>query len=219
VQKNIILQHFTGMLGELELLSKASMEKYAEFCGAEYRLISGNVFRENLSPPCQKLYMLDPIFDEYDKVCMIDIDMFMRKGMTENVFDVEGVGMYASVQEMLKRRISGKSTEYAYWGGAIYKLTRAQRIKLRQGIVDMEMLKYNEEYHDEGIMHRLAIVAKIKQEESTLPNGYKWCHCSYRDGIENAALIHIRNKVSMVASDGTAPKIDNYHTLVKRGLI
>jgi hypothetical protein len=221
--KNIILQHYTGELGELEKLSKANMEKYAEFCGAEYRLISGNLFRENLSPPCQKLYMLDPVFDEYDKVCMIDIDMFMRKGMTENIFDVKGIGMYASSQKKLKRqsyyKFSGLlDTDYAYWGGAIYNLTREQRIKLRQGIIDFEMITFNEEYQDEGIMFRLATVAKITQKESTLPGEYKWCHCSYRSGIEDAALIHIRTRVTE-GQPIHRTKLENYYDLVERGLI
>ena len=108
-------------------------------------------------------------------------------------------------------------TDYAYWGGAIYNLTRQQRIKLRQGIVDFEMLKFDDNYQDEGIMFRLATVAKITQEESTLPGDYKWCHCSYREGIENAALIHVRTKITPAGPKRT--KIENYYDLVERGLI
>ena len=43
--KNIILQHWTGTLGPLELASKENIEKYAQQqCGAEYELILGTQF-------------------------------------------------------------------------------------------------------------------------------------------------------------------------------
>tara|TARA_R110002167_G_scaffold203832_1_gene407812 strand:- start:106 stop:234 length:129 start_codon:yes stop_codon:yes gene_type:complete len=41
--KNIILQHYTGELGELEKLSQKNIQEYAKACGAEYKLIQGNV--------------------------------------------------------------------------------------------------------------------------------------------------------------------------------
>ena len=55
--KNIILQHYTGELGEPEKLSKANMEKYAKHCGAEYELILGNQFHPKLHSCYQKLIM------------------------------------------------------------------------------------------------------------------------------------------------------------------
>ena len=39
--KNIILQHWTGGLGQLELASKENIEKYVLQCNAEYKLIEG----------------------------------------------------------------------------------------------------------------------------------------------------------------------------------
>ena len=56
--KNIILQHWSGELGPLELASKANMEKYAKHCGAEYQLILGNQFHPKLHSCYQKLIML-----------------------------------------------------------------------------------------------------------------------------------------------------------------
>jgi hypothetical protein len=41
--------------------------------------------------------------------------------------------------------------------------------------------------------------------------------CSYREGIENAALIHIRTKVTPTGPK--RKKIENYNELVRRGLI
>lgn len=221
---NIILQHWTGELSELTKLSSANITRYAESVGAEYSLIRGQVFRENLTPACQKLHMLDEKFDNYDMVVMLDPDMFVRKGMTENVFtDIDGVGMFAEVQGVvfngLKRRHPHlMDANYPYWGGAIYRLDHDLRRKLRAQIRDEEMVQFGTEAgkgEDEGIMHRLAVLAKI--EKSKTPGGYKWCHCSYREGIENAAFIHIRTKITPTGPKRT--KMENYNDLVKRGLI
>ncbi|KKK47331.1 hypothetical protein LCGC14_3156280, partial [marine sediment metagenome] len=124
---NIILQHWTGEMDQLGTLSSANIAKYAKKCGAKYELLRGNVFRPNLSPPCQKLYMLDKVFDEYDVVVMLDIDMFVRKGMKENIFDpsIQGIGMCTEFQENLfkglcRRQPQLTNSRYPYWGGAIY---------------------------------------------------------------------------------------------------
>ena len=42
---NIILQHFDGKLRELDKLSMANIQEYAELVGAEYRLIEGKAPR------------------------------------------------------------------------------------------------------------------------------------------------------------------------------
>ena len=39
----------------------------------------------------------------------------------------------------------------------------------------------------------------------------------YREGIEKSAMIHIRTKT--IPTGNKKPKLDNYYTLVKRGLI
>ena len=77
--KNIILQHWTGELGPLELASKANMEKYAKQCGAEYELILGNQFHPKLHGCYQKLIMLDKRFDKYQDTLMVDLDMFVEE--------------------------------------------------------------------------------------------------------------------------------------------
>ena len=99
--KNIILQHWTGGLGPLELASKENIEKYAMQCNAEYQLIEGNQFRSWLSPPCQKLIMLDERFDQYEDVCMVDMDMFVVKNVKNNIFDVPGVGLNSATLKTL----------------------------------------------------------------------------------------------------------------------
>lgn len=220
--KNIILQHWTGELNELVKLSSSNILKYAKKVGAEYKFLRGNIFRPNLAPPCQKLYMLDEVFDEYDIVVMLDPDMFTRKGMEENIFDenIQGIGMFTDFQAGLFKTLQRKyphltSPDYPYWGGAIYKLSRKLRQTLRVHIRDNEMKQFSGGFNDEGIMHRLSMLAKI--EKTKLPGGRKWCHGSYEDGIETAAMIHIRTKVG--PRGPKRPKIENYRALVKKGLI
>tara|TARA_A100001011_G_scaffold297340_1_gene310012 strand:- start:1678 stop:2358 length:681 start_codon:yes stop_codon:yes gene_type:complete len=221
--KNIILQHYTGELGELEKLSQANMIKYAEFCGAEYELVQGDVFTEGLKTCGQKMYMLDSKWDEYDIVVMIDIDMFTRKGMTTNIFtEVQGIGMYTDFQRNLHRKLWSQfptliDTRFGYWGGAIYRLTKEQRKMLRSHINMEELItNFNDVFQDEGMMARLATLARIPNNAEVLPGGFAWCHCSYRKGIENSEMIHIRP----TTEHGTkGKKIENYYNLVNKGLI
>ena len=219
--KNIILQHYDGKLGELEKLSTDNISNYAKKCGAEYELVLGRPMGNKLSVQSQKLCVLSDKYDDYDMVVMLDIDMFERKGQTENVFtDVEGIGMYADIQKSLHRSLVRSfpflgSMSHPYWGGAIYRLNKEERKKLRENIDVNELSKFNSAYYDEGCMHRLAYLSGLKF--STLPGEYKWCHCSYREGIENAALIHIRTKITPTGPK--RKKIENYNELVKRGMI
>ena len=97
--RNIILQHFDGELRELDQLSISNIKDYAEMVGADYRLVKGKPFRKHLTAPCQKVYMLDKEWDEYDNVLMLDIDMFAVKGMQINVFNEKGIGLYEEVQK------------------------------------------------------------------------------------------------------------------------
>ena len=79
----------------------------------------------------------------------------------------------------------------------------------------MNIFSNSGNYEDEGIMHRLATLAKLPKTK--LSGEHKWCHCSYREGIENAAFIHIRTKIT--PSGPKRDKIVNYRDLVHRGLI
>ena len=222
--KNIILQHWTGDINELTELSVANISKYAKKVGADYRLLRGNVFRPYLSPPCQKIYMLDEEFDEYDNVVMLDPDMFTRKGMEDNIFDenITGIGKVTEIQERLAKSMVRQHRQladinYPYWGGAVRKIDRATRQKLRSYINDEEMKHFSGQGRgeDEGILHRLAVLAKLKKTQFT--DGRKWSHGSFEDEIEQAAIIHIRTKIA--PKGPKRPKIDNYKDLVSRGII
>lgn len=221
---NIVLQHFDGELRELDKLSIENIKKYAELVGAEYRLITGKPFREHLTSPCQKVYMIDKEFDEYDDVLMLDIDMFTPKGMIDNVFDLPGIGLHGKVQTSLLRKLVSQnpmisSMKFPYWGGAIYKMDRKCRQQLRKGLGGNEswMERYNRKwvFEDEGIMHTLAFMSGYNPKSPYLEE--RWCHDSYADGQEKAGFIHIRTKITPRGPE--QEKIANLRTLQKAGII
>lgn len=222
---NIILQHFDGDLRPLDEKSVENIMAYADMVGSEYRLVRGKPFRKHLTSPCQKVYMLDEEFDKYDQVLMLDIDMFAPKGMTENIFDLQGVGLYADVQKMLHRKIASQYPMFAssaapYWGGAIYKMDKDMRVKLRSGLDGNEgwMNNYNQPYHfeDEGIMHTLAFKLGLKNHNRYILE-QKWCWCSFLPNPENAGFIHIRTKVT--PKGPKREKMENYKALVDQGIL
>ena len=224
--KNIILQHWTGPLGELEERSKANIEEYAKFCGADYRLIQGNVFRKHLSTPCQKMIMLDSQFDEYDTVVMMDIDMFTRRGMTKNIFtDDTGVGRHYGIQPSLRKKLCNRfpllgDERYPYWGGSIYRLEKEVRQQLRVHMIDWEMDHFNNNYEDEGIMHRLAVRADFTEEGAYLDDD-KWNRSSFEENVSDGYIIHVRRKMKNTPGRPSPKqdKIINYRNLVDKGII
>lgn len=221
--KNIILQHWVGELGELEIESSRNIKRYADYCGAEYHLLRGNIFDSRLSPQSQKMCMLSPEFDDYDTVVMLDTDMFTRKGMTKNIFtDETGIGRHYGIQTHLIKQIKRRfpllaDPNYCYWGGSFYRLGKSDRIRLRQNMDINEMSKFNGNFNDEGIMHRLAVLSEYKNERRYYLDGQKWNYSSFDEGIEDANIIHIRPKVTPTGPK--RPKLDNYKSLVKIGLI
>lgn len=222
---NIILQHMDGPLRPLDKLSMANMQEYAKLVGADYELVTGRPFRKHLTGACQKVHMIEEKYDAYDQVLMVDIDMFAPNGMTENIFDLQGVGLYADTQVMLHRKILGhapmfSSANHAYWGGAIYKMDKPLRMKLRRHLGGDEswMLPYNKAYQfeDEGIMHTLAMLSGIRHT----PEQYlarKWCYCSFLPEVEKAGFIHVRTKIT--PQGPKREKIDNYNALVEQGIL
>jgi hypothetical protein len=168
--------------------------------------------------------MINEEFDDYDQVLMLDIDMFAPIDMKENVFDLPGIGLYADTQKRLHRDLAGKhpmvaSMNTPYWGGAIYKLDKAARKKLRSGLGDNEswMNYYNKAYQfeDEGIMHTLAFKTGYNPKDPHLDR--KWCQCSFLPNPEKAGFIHIRTKVTPTGPK--REKIENYKDLKSKGIL
>jgi len=226
MSKNIILQHFTGKLRTLDKLSVENIKAYAERIGVDYSFVEGQVFREHLTPPCQKAFILDEKWDEYDNVLMLDIDMFVTKGLHENVFNSDGVGHYGEVQKRLQgelhkrhRRINADS---GYWSGAFYKLTREQRIALREAIpLDNEWMDlYNKPYHyeDEGIIAELFHRTGTEWTNADP----RWQQDSYLHQMVSSpqvkpGMIHVRTKIT--PQGPKQDKLDNYYALQMKGII
>lgn len=222
--RNIILQHFDGELRELDRLSIMNIQSYAEMVGADYRLIRGKPFASYLTAPCQKVYMIEPEFDKFDQVLMLDIDMFAPKNMKENIFDQQGIGLYNPIQQRLHQKLVQQypfigNLKAPYWGGAIYKMNQKIRIALRSANQGSPawMMNFNKPYHfeDEGIFHVLANRAGVNPRGTHLDP--KWCQCSFLPNPEKAGFIHIRTKIT--PQGPKREKIENYKALVEEGIL
>ena len=221
---NIILQHFDGELRELDKLSMDNIKDYATMVNADYQLVLGKPFRPHLTAPCQKVFLLDEMWDKYEDVLMLDIDMFAPQGMTDNIFHEEGIGLYEDVQKRLHQRLSfdypfiGNMKSH-YWGGAIYKMDKPTRQKLRKELGGNEgwMNNYNKLYHyeDEGIIHTLVYKSGFKTKTPYLNK--RWCQCSFLPNPEKAGFIHIRTKITPQGPKDT--KINNYNKLKNKGIL
>lgn len=225
--KNIILQHYNGDLGELEKLSVENIKKYAHDINADYELVIGKPFHKDLTNPCQKVYCIDEHWDNYEKVCMLDPDVFVKKGLSESVFNVPGNGVHGPVQKRLKTNFikMGKITEFnPYWAGSIYKFSKKERQDLRavKPESDKWMFEYSKPYYfeDEGILAELG-------KKAGLPISYmpfEWNQCSYLPNIQDAKIIHIRTKKfgqinGSWENGGKRPKIENQQDLMLKGII
>jgi len=225
--KNIILQHFDGELRELDKLSMENISAYAKYIDAEYELVEGTPLGENLTGPCQKAYCIDNHWDKYDNVLMLDIDVFIRKNLTEDVFKVPGHGVHGDTQASLKRKLiaAGKIMEHnPYWGGSIYKFSRTERELLRSAMPKdpswMQVYSVPYRFEDEGILAELA--GKVNFPSVYLD--FKWNQCSFLPNPQDANMIHIRTKKPGVLTgtweDGSKrPKIENYYELKMGGII
>ena len=99
----------------------------------------------------------------------------------------------------------------------LYRLDKETRQRLRLHIRADEILNFHQNFVDEGIMHRLAVLAKFEIDEKTYLPGSHWNRGSFEEGVEEAALIHIRPKITPIGPK--RPKIVNYKDLVKKGFI
>ncbi|MCA1491843.1 hypothetical protein [Sinorhizobium alkalisoli] len=200
----------------------ANIRAFADQECADYQFLSGNIFSPKFSPPLQKLVMLDKKFDHYDVVVMLDMDMFVRKGMTESLFEQPGIGVSAPDQRRLKwayiRKMKGLvHWRYPYWSGCLWKLDRSHRQLFRSKLHLVDIEKYNRgRLEDEGVMHQLARHSRFTGR--ILPGGDKWGMSSWQDNLEKAAMIHIRPRVSTIKG-AKRTKIENLRELVDRGLI
>jgi len=110
--KSLIYQCWTGPMRSGSLASKANMEEYAKRIGADYlfdkdpdvavRICDVPIYYEPAIPWIN-------LFD-YDKVLIVDMDVFAVEGLTENIFDVPigDVGICTEpMQPKLRAAMSG----------------------------------------------------------------------------------------------------------------
>ena len=218
---NIILQHFTGDLRPLDLLSIENMFQYSRRIDVGYIFLEGQKFRKHLTPPCQKVYMLDEEWDGYDNVLMLDIDMFTTKDLTENVFEVEpGIGLINSTSDRLVSELNSRGRlplGAVYWSGAFRKMSREVRQKLRAQIPSddrwMDMYNAPYRYEDEGIMAELYNKSGLRMDTCI---DERWNQNSF-SLLNKPGFIHIRTKV---APEGPKRlKMENYEQLKNDGII
>ena len=172
------------------------------------------------------MFMLDKTFDRYDYVLMLDADVFFSRNIKINVFtDANGIGCRTQCHIHHRAKLSHVGPEFGntnvpYWGGSIWRLDRKIRQDLRKHLngVDLSIYCNYAQYHeDEGLMHRLAICEGLKENRSMYMDKL-WNVGNYFRNVRQAHSIHIRKK----SNDNPKiirTKLENYHDLVKKGII
>lgn len=217
---NLLLQHWHGELGELERASMMAMSQYAAEHGAEYELVQGEPLGPGLAVQMHKLHALDARFDTYDVVAMTDMDMFPRVEASESIFNATGLGVMTQTQTTLRANLHSRMPGIAdpacdYYGGAVYRLERGIRIRMREHLKRALLPILNARYQDEGVMHILA--SKLGLRGFVLGDGERWAMSSYDPHIEQAHFIHVRTKVKPEGPKRT--KLENLRALRERWLI
>ena len=88
-------------------------------------------------------------------------------------------------------------------------------------MVDWEMDHFNNNYEDEGIMHRLAIKANLKETPDVYHDEDKWNRSSFEENVSDGYIIHVRRKMKNTPGR-PSPKQDkilNYRKLVEKGIL
>jgi hypothetical protein len=230
--KKLILQHWGGELNDLTKKSVEQFETYAEWVGADYKLLRDHAFSKMIpkEAPTQKMAMLSEEWDNYDVVVMVDPDMFIRGRLEDrlDIFEDEtGYGVHMHVQQRLRREMNSRyplkfDLNCAWWGGSCWRLPREFRQKMRSHISQQEIPFFatRKTHCDEGFMHRLATLANVK--DGYFPDA-RWQFPSYGGDWGNVAtdsqFIHIRNKSIVDGKIVKTPKEENYSNLVKQGII
>ena len=133
---NIILQHWNGPLPEWARVAKTTMERYANWNGCDYQLVTGHPLGEKLGPNPQKLVYVQEEYDRYDKVLMLDMDMIATSSYVD-VFKRPEIGVLHSRAMNGTSRTPGSAPELFTLGMPIFfgnyiMTTREQRIAMRE---------------------------------------------------------------------------------------
>lgn len=135
---NIILQHWNGNMPEWAILAEKTVRLYAKKIGVDYELVKGMPIGAEHGPNSQKLIYLDPKYDQYDQVLMLDMDTIATT-IHSNVFDRPEIGvLHDRAMKGTSRTPSAapllyKKGAHVFFGNFI-KLTCDQRIELRKHV-------------------------------------------------------------------------------------
>lgn len=188
---NIILQHWDGALPEWAVLAEKTVRRYASKIGAEYELVTGMPMGKVHGPNSQKLVYLDPKYDQYDQVLMLDMDT-IATNVGDNVFERPEIGvLHDRAMKGSSRTPAAAPTLYkpgapVFFGNFI-KLTRDQRIELRKH-ADWDLFAQAVTDHysgDEIILHYLL-------HKSGILDGKKYTDICMRCDGTSASDIHFR---------------------------
>lgn len=220
----IILQHWHGEPSQVEEASWKSIEAYAKRVGAKHQVLRGQFIANVKMPQMHKLYMLDKKFDAYEVVVMMDSDMFARKD-AGNIFEEPGIGVCGELQGKLKASIRHRVplrfrglANGDFYGGAIYRLSREDRMNLRQHM-NRRIVRDFDSYPkgcDEGVMHYLASKAEIVGRG--LKDGDLWACSSYSEDRDRAHFIHVRRRVRE-GSEDRQKKSAALNELIEAGIL
>ena len=157
--KNIIYQYWKGDLKPGVVYSTELIKKYAEKIGAEYRfdhnkIIAGKVcsipiYYEPANP------LVDPYFDDYDNVALIDIDVFPVENLNENLFDQldgEDVGICTEPDQPFFRSTMNVSD-----------ITYENDVRWAQFLKDKWNVKYSYDEKDRPMVYNTGVVVISKE--------------------------------------------------------
>lgn len=222
--KRIILQHWDGEPSEVERASWTNIAAYASRIGADYAVLTGKPMGERAFPHMHKLYLFDAVYDDFETVVMMDSDMFARTN-APSIFDAPGIGVCGPLQKTIRKQVRKRRAELFddkaeadYYGGAVYKFDRAERVRFRTHLT-ASVIRAFDSYEvgcDEGVVHYLATLTRTSGRG--LPNGETWACSSFDPDVASAKLIHIRRRIA-AGKEERQPKVQALQGLVKAGVL
>ncbi len=197
--KNIIIQHWNGPRKDWDLAAEKSMRMYADKCNAEYKFLTKDPY-PGYPNFFQKIYIIDEIWDEYDDVLMLDIDMVATKNF-DNIFNYEGIGRlhYKGMASLNGSRTGSENPKIYIKGAPIFfgncvKLNKEERIALRQDFDPAFFLQHktNAKYSlvDEAVLSYLIHTTGALKNKKTLELPHdRFCDLP-EEAHSQASLLH-----------------------------
>ena len=145
--KNLIYQVWAGDLRPGCKYSSKLMKEYADKIGADYRLdIDPNIASKFVDANGMYWEWLNPICDdsflEYNKVCVVDLDVFPVDGLSQNIFEEE-IDLFGVCTEPFQGKYRNSVTIGGHinsqndekWAKECFKLYRAKMPRDKDGFL------------------------------------------------------------------------------------